>query len=224
MTQAVLRTGCAWRTAGPPGPAQPARRGRVAARVSELVCLTRRDCLSALSEANAASLAAGHASVQRREVGATRRPRRRSAVDRPGAPLPIGLPDTSLPLGLPVTPLPLGLPGTPLPLGPTDALLLLGPSQRGPRYSETDSPTMLEASRAGTGTQRTCIEPPEMSASTRIANLTPARRCARGTCRRRPARRRMPRRRASGAAARARCAAPCRRRDATRACAACCRS
>ncbi len=68
----------------------PSSGGRVAARASALSELTRRHCPSAANEVSEASSAAGHTAEQRREVGAQRRPRRRSVVDCPGAPLPPG--------------------------------------------------------------------------------------------------------------------------------------
>ncbi len=72
-----------WRACG-----APSSTGLAAARVCALRRLTRRHCLSAANEVSEASSAAGCNTEQHREVGAQRRPRRRSAVDCPGTPLP----------------------------------------------------------------------------------------------------------------------------------------
>ena len=72
-TRTVQWTGRAWRAAGPQGPARPARPGLVAARVSALPFLPRRDCSSAANAVSEASFATGHETEHRRGPFAQRR-------------------------------------------------------------------------------------------------------------------------------------------------------
>src|SRR5664280_2052120 len=62
-------------------------RGRARSALPPLTC---RICLSAVSEANVASYAAGRETEHRRAVGAQRRPLQRSAAACPDVPLPHG--------------------------------------------------------------------------------------------------------------------------------------
>ncbi len=78
--------------------------GLMAARASAHQRLTRRDCLSAESEANAASSPTGREPEDRKGVGAQRRPFQRSATDCPDPPLLPRCTNTGLQTSLERTP------------------------------------------------------------------------------------------------------------------------